>query len=253
MSAGEAKRLQGKTALVSGAAVGIGAATARRLAGEGAFVGLADVNADGAAAVAAEITSAGGQAKAFALDVTDSARWRAVVADLVDATGRLDILVNNAGIYARTPLEEIAEADWDRMLEVNAKGVFLGVQAAVPAMRSSGGGSIINISSTAGLRASVATHYGASKGAVRLITKSIAAQCAKDGIRCNSVHPGPVDTAMGHAAVPDAVKDDRLGRIPLGRFAQPEEIAGAVYFLASDDSSFVTGAEIVVDGGAFAS
>ena len=171
---------------------------------------------------------------------------------LFDLKGRLDILVNNAGIYIRTPIEHIGEAEWNRVIDVNAKGVLLGAQACIPVMRSTGGGSIINISSTAGLRGSIATHYGASKGAVRLMTKSIAVQCAKDGIRCNSVHPGPVDTAMGHAAVPADVREDRLSRIPLGRFAQPSEVAGAVYFLASDDSSFITGSELVVDGGATA-
>ena len=171
---------------------------------------------------------------------------------LFDLKGRLDILVNNAGIYIRTPIEHIGEAEWNRVIDVNAKGVLLGAQACIPVMRSTGGGSIINISSTAGLRGSIATHYGASKGAVRLMTKSIAVQCAKDGIRCNSVHPGPVDTAMGHAAVPEDVREDRLSQIPLGRFAQPLEVAGAVYFLASDDSSFITGSELVVDGGATA-
>ncbi|MEQ9125262.1 MAG: SDR family oxidoreductase, partial [Alphaproteobacteria bacterium] len=134
----------------------------------------------------------------------------------------------------------------------NVKGVFLGAQAAVPAMRASGGGAIVNISSIAGFRGSVATHYGASKGAVRLMTKSIARQCGKDNIRCNSVHPGPVDTAMGAVAVPEDERARRLAGIPLGRIATPEDIAGAVLFLASDDAAYVTGTELVVDGGALA-
>ena len=135
-------------------------------------------------------------------------------------------------------------------MAVNAKGPFLGVQAVFASMRSRGGGSIVNISSTAGIRASIATHYGSSKGAVRLMSKSVAVQGAPHRIRCNSVHPGPVDTSMGHAAVPADIRDDRLGRIPLGRFAEPREIANAVLFLASDESSFITGTELIVDGGA---
>lgn len=246
-------RLEGKVALVSGGSAGIGAAVVRRFAQEGAHVALGDVDAEGAQAVVEDATASGGSVRFHSLDVAKAAQWKDVVAAIVAEHGRLDILVNNAGIYARTPIEQISETEWDRMLEVNAKGVFLGAQAAIPAIRASGGGSIINISSTAGLRGSLATHYGASKGAVRLMSKSIAVQCAKDGIRCNSVHPGPVDTAMGHAAVPEAERERRLAAIPLGRFARPEEIAGAVFFLASDDSSFVTGSEVVVDGGAFAS
>ena len=245
-------RLEGKVALVSGGSTGIGAAVVRRFATEGAHVALGDVNSEDGEAVVTEVTAAGGSATFHALDVSQARQWRDVVADVVARHGRLDILVNNAGIYDRTPIEEIGEEQWDRMLEVNAKGVFLGAQAAIPAMRASGGGSIINISSTAGLRGSLATHYGASKGAVRLMSKSIAVQCAKDGIRCNSVHPGPVDTAMGRVAVPKSEREARLGRVPLGRFARAEEIAGAVFFLASDDSSFVTGSEVVVDGGATA-
>ena len=210
-------RLAGKVALVSGGSTGIGAAIVRRLAKEGAHVGLGDIDAQEGEAVVNEIESAGGSAQFFSLDVTESGQWQAAVEALLSAHNRLDILVNNAGIYARTPLESIDDAEWSKMIDVNVKGVFLGAQAAVPAMRQSGGGSIINISSTAGLRGSVATHYAASKGAVRLISKSIAGQCAVDGIRCNSVHPGPVDTAMGHAAVPADVRDDRFNRIPLGR------------------------------------
>ena len=246
-------RLKGRVALVSGGSAGIGAAVVRRLAQEGAHVAIGDVNVEGAQALVNEVNAAGGSAQCYLLDVTQGSRWKEIVTDMLDKHGRFDILVNNAGIYARTPIEKISEDEWDRVLEVNAKGVFLGAQAAIPAMRASGGGSIINLSSIAGLRASLATHYGASKGAVRLMTKSIAMQCAKDGIRCNSVHPGAVDTAMGHAAVPEDVREQRFSSTPLGRFARPDEVAGAVYFLASDDSSFVTGTEIVVDGGAFAS
>ncbi len=163
--------------------------------------------------------------------------------------GRLDILVNNAGVYQRKPMHETSEDDWDLIMEVNSKGVFLGCKAALEPMKRSGGGSIVNISSTAGIRASISSHYGASKGAVRLLSKSVAVQYAKSGIRCNSVHPGPVETEMGYKAVPESVRAERFAGIPLGRFAQPEEIANAVMFLASDEASFVTGTELIVDGG----
>ncbi len=208
---------------------------------------LADVDQTAVQALAADL---GESALAVSLDVTDAEDWRAAVDALTEAAGGVDILVNNAGLYARERLQDIGEADWDRIMAVNAKGPFLGVQAVFASMRSRGGGSIVNISSTAGIRASIATHYGSSKGAVRLMSKSVAVQGAPHRIRCNSVHPGPVDTSMGHAAVPADVRDDRLGRIPLGRFAEPREIANAVLFLASDESSFITGTELIVDGGA---
>ena len=149
-------------------------------------------------------------------------------------------------------MHEISEDEWDLIMDVNGKGVFLGCKAVLSAMRASGGGSIVNISSTAGIRASLSSHYGASKGAVRLMSKSVAVTYAKDGIRCNSVHPGPVETIMGYEAVPEALRAERFAGIPLGRFAQPEEIASAIVFLASDESSFITGTELIVDGGATA-
>jgi NAD(P)-dependent dehydrogenase (short-subunit alcohol dehydrogenase family) len=243
------QRLQGKVALVSGGATGIGAAVVRRFAREGAAIVFGDINEEAGAALQREITASGGQARFVPLDVTDRGQWKAAIDATVQAHGRLDVLVNNAGIYARTPLEDITDDEFDRIMDVNVKGVFIGAQCAIPAMRQSGGGSIINLSSVAGMRGSVATHYGASKGAVRLMTKSIALQCAKDNIRCNSVHPGPVDTAMGHQAVPEEARAARFARTLLGRFAQPEEIAGAVFFLASDDSTYMTGSELVIDGG----
>jgi len=242
-------QLAGKVALVSGGSRGIGAAVVRRFVAEGAYVVVADIDLAAAAAVAAD-TSPSGMARAVHLDVTRTEHWQAAVATLVANKGGVDILVNNAGIYQRTPLEDIDEADWDLVLAVNAKGPFLGAKAVMAAMRARGGGSIVNISSTAGIRASVATHYGASKGAVRLMTKSVALLGAKDRIRCNSVHPGPVETQMGYAALPEPIRDERLGRVPLGRFADPDEIANAVLFLASEESSFVTGTELIVDGGA---
>lgn len=242
-------KLDGKVALVTGGGHGIGAAVARRFASEGARVGLADIDRAAGEELAAELCEAGHKVRFLPLDVTRADNWAEAVATLVDAFGGLDILVNNAGIYQRLPLEEIGEDDWDRMMAVNVKGPYLGAKAVLPAMRASGGGAIVNLSSIAGIRASLATHYGASKGAVRLMTKSIAMQCAKDGIRCNSVHPGPVETEMGYAAVPDEIRQQTFARVPLGRFARPEEVAAAILFLASDEASFVTGAELIVDGG----
>lgn len=245
-------RLDGKVALISGGARGIGAAVSTRFAGEGAHVCIGDVEQDAGARLAETIQLEGFDARFVKLDVTDSAAWQVAVDALVSDFGGVDILVNNAGIYDRRPLEDISEDAWDQMMGVNAKGPFLGAKAVIPAMRMKGGGSIVNISSTAGIRGSVASHYGASKGAVRLLTKSIAGTYAKDGIRCNSVHPGPVETEMGYAAVPQAVRAERFGRIPLGRFADPSEIANGVLFLASDEASFMTGSEMVVDGGSTA-
>ena len=245
-------RLEGKVALISGGAKGIGAAIVRRFAREGAHVGLGDVDQQAGEDLARELTDADTSVAFLRLDVARAADWDAAISKLTEAHGGLDILVNNAGIYSLNPLEDISEDEWDRVMEVNAKGPFLGAKAAVPVMRARGGGSIVNISSTAGIRSSVASHYGASKGAVRLMTKSIAVRYAKDGIRCNSVHPGPVETAMGYVAVPDAIRAERFKRVPMGRFAAPDEVANAVLFLASDEASFVTGTELIVDGGATA-
>lgn len=245
-------RLAGKIALVSGGGKGIGAATSRRFAEEGAHVGIGDIDQRAGAALADELIEAGHSVIHFPLDVTEASQWKAAVEILNETFGGIDVLVNNAGIYFRHGLEAVDEAEWDSVLAVNAKGPFLGAKAVIPAMKQRGGGSIINISSTAGIRASVAPHYGASKGAVRLMTKSIAVNFATHGIRCNSVHPGPIDTEMGHQAVPPDVREQRLSRVPLGRFGTPEEIANAILFLASDESSFMTGSELVVDGGSTA-
>jgi 3alpha(or 20beta)-hydroxysteroid dehydrogenase len=170
----------------------------------------------------------------------------------VNRYGKLDILVNNAGILIRKNIEETTVDDWDRIMAVNAKGVFLGTKAAIPAMRQSGGGSIVNISSTAGLVSSLSgsASYTAAKGAVRLFTKATAIQHAKDGIRCNSVHPGPIETDMIQDTLNDPARmAERMSRLPLGRVGKPEEVAYGVLYLASDESSFVTGSELVIDGG----
>ena len=245
-------RLDGKVALISGGARGQGAAEARLFAGEGASVVLGDVLDDEGKKVEAEIQEAGGEAIFVHLDVTREADWRAAVENAVSRYGKLDILVNNAGIVIRKAIEDTTEEEWDRVMGVNAKGVFLGTKHAIPAMRNAGGGSIVNISSTAGLVGSALglAAYSATKGAVRLFTKSTAIQHARDGIRCNSVHPGPIDTPMLRSAVEGAEQlEERMNRVPLGRIGTTEDIAYGVLYLASDESSFVTGSELVIDGG----
>ena len=244
-------RLQGKVALITGAARGQGAVEARMFAQEGAKVVLADVLDQEGAGVAAEIAEAGGDAVYVHLDVTNEDDWEAAVRSAVSSFGKLDILVNNAGIWRRGHVVETSTEQWDSVLDVNAKGVFLGTKAAIPEMRKAGGGSIVNISSTAGLVGSrTSTAYSASKGAVRIFTKSTAIQYASEGIRANSVHPGPIDTDMGDQVWPDADSRERsVARTALSRMGMPQDIAYGVLYLASDEAGFVTGSELVIDGG----
>ncbi|MCH7842762.1 MAG: glucose 1-dehydrogenase [Chloroflexi bacterium] len=244
-------RLQGKVALITGAARGQGAAEARLFAQEGAKVVLADVADQDGTIVAAEIAEAGGDALYVHLDVTNEDEWIAAVRSAVASFGKLDILVNNAGIWRRGHVLETSSEQWDEIMGVNAKGVFLGTKAAIPEMRKAGGGSIINISSTAGLVGSrTSSAYSASKGAVRIFTKSTAVQYAAEGIRANSIHPGPIDTDMGDQVWPDA--DSRkaaVARTALSRIGTAQDVAYGALYLASDESSFVTGSELVIDGG----
>ena len=245
-------RLNGKVAIVSGGARGQGATEAKMFAREGAKVVLGDVLDEEGEQVEAQINESGGTATYVHLDVTREGDWRSAVDTAIDRYGKLDILVNNAGILISKGLEDTTVEDWDRIMEINAKGVFLGTKQAIPAMRRAGGGSIINISSTAGLVGSPngSPSYTATKGAVRLLTKSTAIQYAKEGIRCNSVHPGPIDTEMIRHTLTDPTRlEQRMQRLPLGRVGTPEDIAYGVLYLASDESSFVTGSELVIDGG----
>jgi cyclopentanol dehydrogenase len=224
------------------------------LASEGAKVIFGDLLDDAGRQVEAEIRELGGEATYVHLDVTNEADWQSAVEAAVSEYGKLNVLVNNAGIVLGRSIEEMTEEDWDRLFAVNAKGVFLGTKASLPRLRAAGGGSIINISSTAGLVGNDynLAGYSSTKGAVRLFTKSTAIQHAHEGIRCNSVHPGPIDTPMllesrrGRGALTD---EQQRARTPLGRIGRPEDIAYAVIYLASDESSFVTGSEVVVDGG----
>ena len=249
-------KLDGKVALISGGARGQGAAEAETFTREGARVVFGDVRDAEGEKVAAAIHAAGGDAVYVHLDVASERDWQAAVKTAVDRYGRLDILVNNAGIVIpRVPIEERTVEEWDRVMAINARGVFLGTKHAIPAMRRAGGGSIVNISSVAGIGQSLHQEpaYAASKGAVRIFTKVTASQHAKDKIRCNSVHPGPVDTDMLHSAMPDPeVLRRRMERVPLGRMGRVDEIVTLVLYLASDDSAWVTGSEMVIDGGALA-
>ena len=244
-------RLEGKVALISGGARGMGAAEARIFAAEGASVVIGDILEEEGNRVEAEIAESGGEAVFVTLDVTSEADWQAAVDTAVERFGKLDILVNNAGIWDRGKVEEQSSESWDRVMNVNSKGVFLGTKAAIPAMREAGGGSIVNISSVAGLVGSAgSTAYNASKGAVRLLTKGTAIQYAAEGIRCNSVHPGPIETQMLAEVYPDDdMREERLTAIPLGRLGQMEDVANGVLFLASDEASYMTGSELVIDGG----
>ena len=245
-------RLEGKVAIITGGARGQGAAEARMFAREGAKVVFGDILDDDGRKVEAEINEAGGEATYVTLDVTDEDSWIAAVQTAVSSYGKVDILVNNAGIVSWNAGDDASVEEWDSVMDVNAKGVFLGTRAVIPEMRKAGGGSIINISSISGMVGQENIHpgYNASKGAVRILTKSTAIQNAKDGIRCNSIHPGPIKTEMTRRGWEDP---ERLAlteqRTPLGRYADPDEIAYGVLFLASDESSFMTGSEMVIDGG----
>jgi NAD(P)-dependent dehydrogenase (short-subunit alcohol dehydrogenase family) len=259
-------RLEGKIAVVTGAASGIGAATARAFAREGGDVTLTDVQDEKGRAVAAEF---GGTF--VRQDVSQEAGWTALIGDVVSRKGRLDILVNNAGIgVGAASITEMSLADWRRQQAINVEGVFLGIKHCLPAMRRAGhGGSIINMSSVAGLKGSpTLAAYCATKGAVRLFTKAVAMECAnmKDGVRVHSVHPGIIETPIwlsiaglnplpegGAAATPtNAPPDlDAMSQVavPLGVKGYPEDIANGVLWLASEESRYVTGAELVIDGG----
>ena len=245
-------RLEGKVAFISGGARGMGAVEAKLFAREGAKVAIGDLLEEEGKRIEAEINETGREALFVRLDVTSYNDWEQAISATVGRFGKLDILVNNAGAVAYAPGDEATVEDWDRQMDVNAKGAFFGTKAVIPEMRRTGGGSIVNISSTSGIIGQQNIHpgYNASKGAVRLLTKSTAVQYASEGIRVNSVHPGGTITPMTEPRLADAEGYRRvLSRIPLGRYAQPQEIAYGVLYLASDESSYVTGAELVIDGG----
>ena len=251
-------RLAGKVALISGASAGVqgelmgfGGAAARLFAQEGAKVVLTDIRDELGQRTAKEISESGGEAIYLHLDVTSEAEWVSVVEAAVSRFGRLDILVNNAGSGARYRVEDTSEEDWDGQMNVHAKGVFLGTKHAIPQLRKVGGGSIINVSSIYGLVGSeTSTAYHAAKGAIRLFSKSAAIQYANENIRVNSVHPGYAHTPLTDRGYqdPDYFENIR-SRIPMGRVGNAYDIAYGMLYLASDESSFVTGSELVIDGG----
>ena len=244
-------RLEGKVALISGGARGMGATEAKMFAREGAKVVIGDVLEEEGRQTEAEINETGGECLFVKLDVTSEAEWQMAVATAVARFGKLDILVNNAGIFRGNRVEDTTSEEWDQVMDINAKGVFLGTKHSIPEMRKAGGGSIVNISSVAGLVGNpYSSAYNASKGAVRLLTKSTAIQHAKDGIRANSIHPGVIVTPMTQDVVNDpSFREFRLAANPISRLGQPADIAYGALYLASDESSFVTGSELVIDGG----
>jgi len=248
-------RLEGKITLVTGAgnARGLGAATAQRYAEEGAFVYVTDLDLAGAQGVARSIVEAGGQAEALAHDVTTEASWDEVFAAIEAGHGRLDVLVNNAGIAVLKPLEELTAADWEKQNKVCLDSVFYGTQRAVALMRKvDQGGSIVNLSSIGGLvGVPMCGAYAAAKGGVRIFSKVVAMECAAQGIRCNSVHPGMIETAMQDVARRDNPQGFKeiVGGIPMKRMGTPLDIANMNLFLASDEANYITGGEFTVDGG----
>ena len=247
-----AGRLDGKVALVSGGASGIGAAHARVFAAEGAKLVAGDLQEDKGRAVVEAVNANGGEAVFVHLDVARQADWERAVGEAVSRFGKLTTLINNAGIYWPRGTEEETLEGWNTMISVNQTGVWLGMKAAVPAMREAGGGAIVNIPSLYGLIGSPGSiTYHATKGAVRLMTKSAALEYVKAGIRVNSIHPGQIDTPILSGLTPEQNEQIKAAT-PMGRLGRPEEIAYGSLYLCSDEAAYTTGAELVIDGGWFA-
>jgi len=248
-------RVKGKVAIVTGAAGGLGKAHALLLSKEGAKVVVTDTNEAQGKRVAEEIKKGGGEAIFIKHDVSSEKEWEKVIRETLERFGKLDILVNNAGVNLWKKIEDTSLDEWQWLMSINLNGVFLGTKYAIGAMKKNGGGSIINISSVAGIVGTLDTSaYHASKGGVRIFTKAAALECSKAGynynIRVNSVHPGVIKTAMVEGLLNDEEKmKDALSWHPIGHFGEPEDIAYGVLYLASDESKFVTGAELVIDGG----
>jgi NAD(P)-dependent dehydrogenase (short-subunit alcohol dehydrogenase family) len=245
-------RLEGKTALITGGALGLGAAIAERFAEEGAFVFICDLKAEAGAEIINKIKAKGGKAFFIKLDVSNEESWVAALETVIREAGKLDILVNNAGINIREPIEDMKAENFDTMLAVNVKGPFLGCKHTIPLFRKDGGGSIINMSSVCGILGHRYTTeaYTVTKGAVTLLTKTVAVRHAKDNIRCNCLNPSTVDTPLVQELfkIPGK-KEERIGEVPLGRLATAKDIANAALFLASDEAAFINGVAFPVDGG----
>ncbi len=245
-----------KAVLITGGAMGLGEATARRFAAEGAKVWIGDMNKAAAENTVRSIRESDGTAESLVLDVTDETSWIEAVKTVVSTHGTIDILVNNAGITKRQPLTELPLEEYEQIMAVNARGPFLGCKHVLPVMQQQKSGSIVNLSSICGLigHKFSGESYIMSKGAVTLLTKAVAVKYAKYGIRCNSVHPSTAETAIMKDLFKDPAKrQERIDEIPMGRMAQPSEIAAAVLFLASDEASFINGVALPVDGGLTAS
>ena len=244
-------RLKDKVAIVTGAASGMGAATARLFAAEGAKVIVADINETDGATVAAAIKTNAGEARFLKLDVSSETDWEALVAATLKAYGRIDILINNAGVSGSDP-DRLSMKTWDQQMNINAKGVFLGMRAVLPHMQKARKGSIVNTSSISGIVGQKFVHmgYNAAKGAVRMMSKAAAVQYAPDGIRVNSVHPGLMPAMRTSMLSADpGIRASMIKAIPMGRAGEVDEVAHANLFLASDDASYITGIEVPVDGG----
>ncbi|GAA5018266.1 glucose 1-dehydrogenase [Terrabacter aeriphilus] len=245
------RRLEGRVALVTGAASGIGRATARRLAEEGAAVLLTDVDEALGATTTAELAQTGARVEFLRHDVTSEGDWEAAVAHAVEAFGGLDVLVNNAGMGDLATIEETSLEDWQRTVAVDQTGVFLGMRTAAPHLKASAHGSVVNISSIFGTSGGFGTSpaYHAAKGAVRTLTKNVALHWAGEGVRVNSIHPGFIDTPILDSARGTPFEQVMVDLTPMGRLGRPEEVAAGVAYLASDDAAFVTGLELYIDGG----
>ncbi|MGK0499695.1 MAG: NAD(P)-dependent dehydrogenase (short-subunit alcohol dehydrogenase family) [Oceanicoccus sp.] len=246
-------RLLNKIAIITGAASnpGLGYATAVRFAEEGAKLVITDIDTVGLAAAEKDLLALGAEVLAMEQNVVDVQRWQEVIAATVDRFGGLDILVNNAGIALLRPISEYSVSDYEMQMDVNVRSVFLGCKEALPAMIASGGGSIVNMSSTAALRGIPGVSvYGMAKAGVQIFSKSVALEHAADGIRCNSLLPGLIDTNIQNASRDDNPEQFKIlgGNLPLGRMGYPVEVANCVLFLASDEASYVSGTELVVDG-----
>jgi NAD(P)-dependent dehydrogenase (short-subunit alcohol dehydrogenase family) len=244
-------RLEGKVAIVTGGANGMGAEESRLFAREGASVVVADMRDEDGETVVSQIAEAGGTGVYVHADVTSESDWRSLVDQAIAQFGKVDILVNNAGISGSAYADPLDLDGWTRIMDVNATGVFLGTRASIPVMQESGGGSIVNISSIMGFVGAEGGHpaYHASKGAVRIFTKAMAVKYGPDGIRANSVHPGFMPPMTGPQHADRAVREARVQLTPLRRTGEVREVANGVLFLASDEASFITGAELVIDGG----
>ena len=244
-------RLEGRVALVTGAASGIGKATGQRLAGEGAAVLITDIQVDAGKATVQEISDGGGRAAFFKHDVTSESDWEAACAAAVEEFGGLDILVNNAGMGDIKPIEETTLAEWDRTVAIDQTGVFLGMKTAAPHLKASAHASVINISSIFGASGGfgVSPAYHAAKGAVRTLTKNVALHWATEGVRVNSIHPGFIATPILEQSRNTPIWDGMTALTPMGTLGRPEDIAAGVAYLASDDAAFITGQTLVVDGG----